>query len=247
MSLRLENSFCYGLFPTCTTSSMRKPSNIRSSSRVSGLLSSLLIGQLALNVIVDADENGFFERLGSLIKSLVSCVQELSMNCLESSSFAPSMDYDTSKICPGAPLQIADGTRLLINECSLTPGKLSEQATRNVQSLIDLTVHQTVSFDFGGHHVQIPCDVPVISVSHGNSVLPFEWRIKYVPKTDMRLPSGFNLNKFRIYFEQVRRTASTLSQSVAQVKTFVLIFYICATAIGRRICKDQICQDLWND
>ncbi len=146
----------------------------RITSRSNGLLSSLLIGYHPVNVQLALGDFG--NDLVELFKAIMPrvVVIPLTAEFLDASpEFASYMDYETGRLVPGL-LQVANGTLIVIDERQLQEGKLSEKATRCLGVLIDLVSHQIVNYDFGGQSIPIPMDVPVVTISHGKSIIPIE-------------------------------------------------------------------------
>jgi hypothetical protein len=155
----------------------------RISSRSSGLLTSLLIGHYPLNIRLQHGTT--YEGLVDFLTNLVpySTLVKLSPRELEMGEFASRMDYESGILEQGV-LQIPSGTLVIIDERLLVPGKLTEKASKNMQTLIDMIMHQTVQYDFGGQPISVHTNVPIISLSHGKSILPIEDFIvstKFIP------------------------------------------------------------------
>ena len=144
------------------------------STRTSGLLTSLLIGYFPLNVRLSRQiqGNSWVARLCQMYPKMI--LIPLSRSFLEAEEFESRMDYETGVLQQGR-LQIPNGTLLLIDERPLEEGKLSDIAAKNLQSLIHVITHQVVNYDFGGYPVPIPTNVPIISISHGKSILPVQY------------------------------------------------------------------------
>lgn len=140
------------------------------SHRTPGLLTSLLVGHYPLNIRVPVEE--ITDNLLNVLVAIHphSRVIRLSPPELEEQEFSSRMDYDSGRLEQGL-LQVPDGTLIVIDERCLQPGKLSETAAKNLQAIIDLISHQTVQYDFGGQSISIPTNVPIISISHGKSIL----------------------------------------------------------------------------
>lgn len=182
------------------------------SNRTPGLLTSLLVGYFPLNVRLpkNASEDAFVEHLSELCPNMI--LLPLSRQTLENEAFESRMDYETGILYPGA-LQIPDGTLVVIDERTLEPGKLSEAAARNLQCLIHLITHQVVHYDFGGYPVPIPTNVPIISLSHGKSILPIDC---WIEASERVVPCAEGpIECFAEYIEQCRRVNVNISPATA--------------------------------
>jgi len=147
----------------------------RPSLRVNGLVDSLFVGKLCLNLRVpDSREVGNLFELLKLFREHVAGPLEVS-NC--SGAFSTAPIYPTLNVESGllseSPLQQPEGAILLVDETALTTGELRDQAVRNLQALIDLVRHQQIPLDFAVQQVLLKVDMPVVVVSlQGRSVLP---------------------------------------------------------------------------
>ena len=154
--------------------------------RTAGLYSSLLIGFLPLNVrtMRTAEEAHIaISFLSSLFPRFI--IVRLNKTFLETQLFASHMNLDTGELMQGI-LQVPKDTLIIIDETELKVGPLSEMATRNLATLKDLILHQQINYDFAGHHIPIPMNVPVISISHqSKSVLPIHLSIDIAPRSNV--------------------------------------------------------------
>lgn len=146
--------------------------------RKSGLLNSLLIGHLPINLVLSKDNP---DSKAASLQELVQLLRPASkyipidVASLDAEQFSPSIDSATGVFSRGG-LQMAPGTHLIIDESCLEQGQLSEKATANLKALMELLDHQHVSYNFGFQSVEIPCDYPLIGVSKGKSIfkVPFQ-------------------------------------------------------------------------
>lgn len=144
--------------------------------RKKGLLSTLFIGSYNLNIRLPLDCS--LEVGDSLIGVILKITKfykiiDLSPQLLEKTDFISKMDFTTGKLKQGL-LQVPNEAVLIIDERKLIPGILSELATKNIQCLIDMIANQEISFDYGGNIYKVPCDIRVLSISYGKSILPLE-------------------------------------------------------------------------
>lgn len=159
-------------------------------SRTSGLLSSLLIGYFPLNIRLTGASSVTASTIVSLLRCIFprSCVLQLNLKALEESLFVSRMNYETGELERGL-LQVPTGTLVIIDETVLEAGKLSERATRSLQSLIEFVSHQRVTYEFGGYHtVGVNMNNPVVVLSQGKSILPVDNHIAVPTDIELSVP-----------------------------------------------------------
>ena len=156
----------------------------RPSMRVDGLVDSLFIGKLCVNLCCENTGNSAALELSKILmtlKQFVSGPVVIESNpdaAFTKESIYPCLNVQTGQLNPGAVLQQPDGCILVVDESSLEVGEFKDQAVRNLQALIDLIRQQHVNYDFGMQQVTLKTDMPVVTVSIGKkSVLPFDLRI----------------------------------------------------------------------
>lgn len=79
-----------------------------------------------------------------------------------------------------APLQVAPGTRLLLNELDMGQGTLESNGVQNVKVLGKLLTNSTLTYDFVYSEHDLPLDVSVVAVADSNAFLPTDVNVAYV-------------------------------------------------------------------
>lgn len=186
--------------------------------RADGLLGSLVVGPLSLNLIFKGHSRDFsfvelLEKIFGLLTPAFRTIQ-LDLERLEKfqtrSIMLETENVHSSLYCQPGLLQIAPGTRLIIDETGMAPGKLSEKATRNLQDIIHLAEEQQFRLECGiglVDPVNIDADLSVLVVSSpGRSIVPCDWHISFSGNPTIDLPSldHETINLFRRYIEWCR-------------------------------------------
>lgn len=190
----------------------------RPSMRVDGLVDSLFIGKLSLNLCVKSGDNSAdeLEKILKGIKPFVAGPVRVDVNpeaIFTKNSIYPRLDVQSGQLGPGATLQQPDGCVLIVDEMGLSEGEFKDQAVCNLQALIDLIRQQHVNYDFGMQQVPLKTDMPVVSVScMKKSVLPFDLKVdcdfvKYVETGDAKL--------FLSYLNHCRMMNCSVSEEMA--------------------------------
>lgn len=190
----------------------------RPSMRVDGLVDSLFIGKLSLNLCVKSSDNSADEldKILRGIKPFVAGPVRVDVNPeagFTKESIYPRLDVQSGQLGHGATLQQPDGCVLIVDEMKLSEGEFKDQAVCNLQALIDLIRQQHVNYDFGMQQVPLKTDMPVISVScMKKSVLPFDLRVdcdfvKYQETGDAKL--------FMSYLHHCRMMNCSVSEEMA--------------------------------
>ncbi len=177
------------------------------SERQTGLMTSLLIGYLPLNLILDPSIHPatILDFLSKLCPSLVELVVESS--ALEQSNLSPIFDANTNTLSTGR-LQLTNGTHTVINETKLQQGQLGEKATKNLQAIMNLLDHQQVDYDFGFQTVSIDVDLPVIILSYGKSIFSVPWKVSISSFTSTDV-DPYNIQTYIIRCRECSVTIST--------------------------------------
>jgi hypothetical protein len=95
-----------------------------------------------------------------------SATLNLSIESLNGRKFSPKKDYTCNRLVSG-PLQLSNGTHLILNEAALTAGKLNDNGCRNLRALQQLVLDQTVTYDFEYSTANWPVDAPTVVISNG--------------------------------------------------------------------------------
>lgn len=80
-------------------------------------------------------------------------------------------DYECNRITSGL-LQLTHNTHLILDETKLTPGHLSQSGVRAVSAISDVINYQKVTYDFNYFPMEFDCDIPILILSEGKSLLP---------------------------------------------------------------------------
>ena len=140
----------------------------RIQSRKDGLVDSLQIGRFSLNITNLKDKTNLLLFIESLVEKCVRI--SLDLKSLNEKALYPKYDSDSDSLETGK-IQVSDETLLVIDEFQLSDGKLEEQGVKNVAALMNLAKRQFIPFDFKYSKVEIPCDVPVLILSEGKSIV----------------------------------------------------------------------------
>lgn len=80
-------------------------------------------------------------------------------------------DYECNRLTSGV-LQMSKGTHLVLDETKLSAGKLNEAGVRSVGAISNIIKHQKVNYDFNYYQMEYECDIPILILSEGKSLLP---------------------------------------------------------------------------
>ena len=150
------------------------------------------VGAFPLGLTIGSSDNS-----NVLVRALVtlfgdvsthSAYLPLTLEKLNGKPLLPKKNYSTEKL-HAAPLQLAAGTVLLIDETVMTSGQLNEQGVRNIASLRDLIQWQQLKYDFEYHVMEVDVDVPIFVVSQAKSLL----QVPLTLPVDRKLPEPKDL------------------------------------------------------
>lgn len=114
----------------------------------------------------------FGEALVSAIRAVVPRCQALplTVKTLNDRPWWPRREHGRAKLSTG-PLQMAEGTQLVLDETPMQAGTLCEVGLRNLNALQGIMREQKVSYEFEVFALQQPTDSPVTILSTGNTLL----------------------------------------------------------------------------
>lgn len=182
----------------------------------------LVLGKLALNVFgVSAQHYEGISFFNAFLDSVLTCHHAQSMNLkyLENVRMNPRKNERTGRLDSGL-LQLVPGTSLVLDECSMNEGKLSEKGIKNLKALAQLMRHQTVEFEFEYSPLNFPVDIGVLIFSEGKSMLPADVQVPFV--TGANSPVQLNLdaedlNQFRNYFTLSKSSEYSIGEDVQKI------------------------------
>ncbi|GAQ93090.1 hypothetical protein KFL_012920010 [Klebsormidium nitens] len=147
-------------------------------SKVTGRAEPMAVGKLALNLVgCPAASPPGASPLASVLRSALPALVPachllpLSLDLLNRAPLVPRKDYTLNRLV-AAPLQLAAGTVLVVDETALQPGTASATGVRNLQALQHLVEWQKLEYDFQWYTVDVLTDVPVLALSEARSLLP---------------------------------------------------------------------------
>lgn len=150
------------------------------------------VGAFPLGLTIGSCDNN-----NALVRALVTLFGDLSTHSsylpltlekLNTKPLLPKKNYSTEKL-HAAPLQLAAGTVLLIDETVMTSGQLNEQGVLNIACLRDLISWQQLKYDFEYHVMEVDVDVPIFVVSQAKSLL----QVPLTLPVDRKLPEPKDL------------------------------------------------------
>jgi len=125
-----------------------------------------LVGKLSLGLTKMSARQA--DDLKTVISELVHRSQTVDVDTIAKGRFVPRKNMDLNRLEAGR-LQVAHGTRVLLDETSLAPRTLEESALRNIQALNRLAEYQKVEYDFKFYNRDQNVDQPLLVLSPGSS------------------------------------------------------------------------------
>uniref|UniRef100_A0A8P4KEG7 Mini-chromosome maintenance complex-binding protein n=1 Tax=Dicentrarchus labrax TaxID=13489 RepID=A0A8P4KEG7_DICLA len=188
----------------------------------------LPLGKFTLN-LSGCPTASYTERLYQIIQQLVPSSYYLGMSLqnMNQMRLVPKKDYVANRLASGV-LQLARHTSLFLDEIQLEQGQLDTTGVRNVTALGNLITWQKVDYDFNYHQMEFPCNINVLIVSEGRSLLPSDCQIhlqsqvtpanmeEYLSSIHMHTQTSSQLNKFRIYLSVARLLDYNISDEMTK-------------------------------
>ncbi|XP_056147762.1 mini-chromosome maintenance complex-binding protein [Lampris incognitus] len=188
----------------------------------------LPLGKFTLNLSGCPTGSSYTEQLYQVIQQLVPCSYRLSMSLqnMNQLQLVPKKDYVANRLVSGA-LQLASNTSLFLDETQLEQGQLDATGVRNITALGNLISWQKVDYDFNYHQMEFPCNINMLIVSEGRSLLPSDCWIPLQPQIAMpsmeeylgaiqTMQASPQLNKFRIYLSVARTLDYSITDEVTK-------------------------------
>ncbi|GAA6111138.1 mini-chromosome maintenance complex-binding protein isoform X2 [Tachysurus ichikawai] len=188
----------------------------------------LPLGKFALNVSGCPHTSPYTEQLYQIIQQLVPSSYRLCMSLqnMNTQRMVPRKDYTANRLVSGA-LQLGRNTSLVLDETHLEQGQLDTTGVRNITALGNLISWQKVDYDFNYHQMEFPCNINVLIMSEGRSLLPCDSQVQLNPTVrppnmeeylqaiqHAQLPS--QLNKYRVYLTVARSLDYSISDQITK-------------------------------
>ena len=90
------------------------------------------------------------------------------LSSLNASHFSPVKDYERNLILP-SPLQLGEGTALIVDETRMAEGTLSPQGVQSVRALSEVVQRQTLPARFAYCEVAVRTDLPCVIFATASS------------------------------------------------------------------------------
>lgn len=150
-------------------------------SSVYGRVGLMALGKYSLN-LSQWHGGAMTQTLYQLFQSvLTKCfLLPLTLDNMNSWRFRPKKDYDSNRLL-SAVLQLSPGTEVLVDETVLTAGQLTQVGVANLTALGNVIQWQRLSYDFQFHATEFDCDLPVLVLSEGKSILKVDCHVPLVP------------------------------------------------------------------
>uniref|UniRef100_A0AAR2KU90 Mini-chromosome maintenance complex-binding protein n=1 Tax=Pygocentrus nattereri TaxID=42514 RepID=A0AAR2KU90_PYGNA len=188
----------------------------------------LPLGKFTLNVSGCPHSSPYTDQLYQIIQQLVPSSYQICMSLhnMNNQRMVPRKDYTANRLVSGT-LQLASNTSLFLDETQLEQGQLDATGVRNITALGNLISWQKVDYDFNYHQMEFPCNINVLIVSEGRSLLPSDCQVHLRPalsppnleeylKTVQLAQASSQLNKYRVYFTVARSLDYNISDQITK-------------------------------
>lgn len=123
---------------------------------------SVIAGKLSLGLTRTSP--AVARNLEKVFQTLIHRHQVIRLPDILSGPFCPHKDFDQNRVLAGR-LQVAAGTRLVVDETRLEPQVLNEAALKNVRALNQIARFQTLEYDFQFYQRDERVDQPMLVLS----------------------------------------------------------------------------------
>ncbi|KAF5904008.1 mini-chromosome maintenance complex-binding protein isoform X1, partial [Clarias magur] len=150
----------------------------------------------------------------------------MSLHNMNTQRMVPRKDYTANRLVSGT-LQLGRNTSLVLDETQLEQGQLDTTGVRNITALGNLISWQKVDYDFNYHQMEFPCNINVLIMSEGRSLLPCDCQVHLRPtvnppnleeylKTVQHAQLSSQLNKYRVYLTAARSLDYSISDQMTK-------------------------------
>ncbi|XP_037975058.2 mini-chromosome maintenance complex-binding protein [Plutella xylostella] len=145
----------------------------------------LTLGQFCLNIsnLPTQRYPDYAQQLYNIIKQFVtkSYYLPLTIDNMNTMSLLPKKDYECNRLTSGV-LQLSKDTNLVLDETKMEQGRLDATGVNNIAALGNLIQTQKVQYDFKYYKMDFDCDVCILILSEGKSLLPCDYHIPLRPE-----------------------------------------------------------------
>lgn len=144
----------------------------------------LVPGKFSLNIrgIPNGIGQNYTKHLNALICHLVvkSYYLPIKIDALNYIDLIPRKCYTSNRLLNGY-LQLSDRTHLILDEINLQPGNLNNKGILNLGALKNIITDQQMKYDFTYYEQDYETQIPVLTLSIGKSLLPYDIDIVLKP------------------------------------------------------------------
>ncbi|XP_078668117.1 mini-chromosome maintenance complex-binding protein-like [Branchiostoma floridae x Branchiostoma belcheri] len=183
-------------------------------SSVYGRRDVVALGKFSLNISGCPRETSYPQLLYRLLQDLTtkSHFLPLTLANMNSLRITPKKDYTANRLLSGV-LQLSERTLLVLDETQLEPGQLQTTGVMNVQALGTAVQWQKVDYDFDFHKTEFPCNLRMLLLSEGRSLIQTDCQVPLQPPSP---PSQLENTFHRIQ-------ASLTGDYLAKVRSYLTV------------------------
>ncbi|KRT82765.1 hypothetical protein AMK59_3144, partial [Oryctes borbonicus] len=129
------------------------------------------------NIPIDGVED-YGSKLYDLLQNLLpkSYYLPMTLENMNDLTFTPKKDYNCNRLTSGL-LQLSEGTHLVLDEIKLSSGKLDESGVKALSAIKSIIKGQKMAYDFNYYTMEFDCDIPILILSEGKSLLPSDFHV----------------------------------------------------------------------
>lgn len=83
-------------------------------------------------------------------------------------------------------LQLSNNTHLVLDETRMETGRLNASGVKSIAAISNVIKNQKACYDFNYYQMEFDCNIPVLILSEGKSLLPVsDGNISFVKRIDV--------------------------------------------------------------
>ncbi|CAG5111957.1 Oidioi.mRNA.OKI2018_I69.chr2.g6222.t1.cds [Oikopleura dioica] len=154
----------------------------------------VILGPITLNLNLKdtADCESCFIGIERVLKEIVPSLTTLplSIDYLNKRPLAPTKNYEDEELLH-SDISTQPGTLMVLNECGISAGNLTQVGMKNIETLKLLIEEQKLEFDYQFYKKDFEVDSNCLVISKGKPLLPFDYSVLVKSDIDLNIEEYF--------------------------------------------------------
>ncbi|CBY32838.1 unnamed protein product [Oikopleura dioica] len=152
--------------------------------------SELVLGPITVNLNLKETEDyeSCVRGLEQVLREIVPSISNLplTIDYLNKRPLAPTKNYEDEELVH-SDISTQPGTLLMLNECGMSSGNLTQVGMKNIETMRLLMEEQKLEFDYQFYKKDFEVEANCIVVSKGKPILPFDYSVLVKSDADLNI------------------------------------------------------------